>query len=153
MWNLTSIQNMCLDAPGISGEARVLVLRLFRQVQDVFRKRLLDGYHIESGTVVRCDGSSSRNVGNLQLSAAFVCFPYVAIRSHHQIGPQSGGEYPTKSMMQILYPYESTTHQEPSPSFCRDIQKAAEHAMFVPQCWIVTIGSGKLFSLSCRYSY
>ena len=139
------MQNMCLNAPGIGGEARFLVLRLFRQVKDAFRKRLFDGYHIEPGTVVRCDGSSSRNVDNLQLSATFVCFPYVAVRRHHQSLPPSGHKYyPMRSMLQILYPYESTPHQEPAPSFCRDLPQAAEHAMFVPQCWAVMIGSGKL---------
>jgi len=136
---------MCLNAPGIGGEARFLVLRLFRQVKDAFRKRLFDGYHIEPGTVVRCDGSSSRNVDNLQLSATFVCFPYVAVRRHHQSFPPSGHKYyPMRSMLQILYPYESTPHQEPAPSFCRDLPQVAEHAMFVPQCWAVMIGSGKL---------
>jgi hypothetical protein len=134
---------MCLNAPGISGEARFVVLRLFKQIQDAFRRSLFDGYSIEPGTVLRCDGVSSRKPDALHLSATFICFPYLYVGQRQQKLDTIKHEYPTRSIMQILYPYETNLNREAAPSFCKHLPQASERVLYAPQCWAVIIGSSK----------
>lgn len=143
---------MCLNAPGISGELRFVVLRLFKHVQDNFRKRFFDGFAIDPGTVLRCDGTSSRAANNHELSATFLCFPYLSVGSRSQNSQSATHDYPTRSIMRILYPYESTEDRETAPSFCKSTPHASESVLYVPQLWAVIIGSSKHFKASFQFS-
>lgn len=132
---------MCLNAPNISGELRFVVLRLFKKVQDTFRKRLFDGYFIDPGTVLRCDGFSSRGTKDDDLTATFVCFPYLSMGERRIDHGSQNSEYPTRSILQIFYPYESTSNQETAASFCKDVSIKTKNVLYVPQLWVVIIGS------------
>jgi hypothetical protein len=132
---------MCLNAPGISGEARFIVLRLFKHIQDTFRKRLFNGYSIDPGTVLRFDGTTPSDDETSQLSATFVCFPCLSLGKRPPMFQATKHEYPTRSLLQTLYPYESTLNRELAPGFCTDIPRLSGHVLYVPQCWAVTIGS------------
>ncbi|CAN9079806.1 unnamed protein product [Alternaria alternata] len=144
--DLPDFENACLNAPGINGKARLILLRLFEQIQIEHREQLFDGYSIQPGTVLRCDGSSSGEPNTEQPSAVFMCFPYlsVAIRKEAIHLPELG--YPTRSMLQTLYPYESTTFREEPPSFCSHLTPAADQVLCVPQCWIVILDSRLVIS-------
>ncbi|CAN9084909.1 unnamed protein product [Alternaria alternata] len=117
--DLPDFENACLNAPGINGKARLILLRLFEQIQIEHREQLFDGYSIQPGTVLRCDGSSSGEPNTEQPSAVFMCFPYlsVAIRKEAIHLPELG--YPTRTADQVL---------------C------------VPQCWIVILDSRLVIS-------
>jgi hypothetical protein len=133
---------MCLNAPNITGELKYVVLKLFKKVRDTARKRFRDSYYITPGTVLRCDGATSRSAEDHDLSVTFICFPYLALgtpNDHHR----QNSEYPTRSMLQVLYPYESSSIREAPPSFCKDAQHASECIMCVPQMWTVIIGSSR----------
>ena len=134
---------MCLNAPGISGEARFIVLRLFKHIQEAFRKRLFDGYSVDPGTVLRFDGTTPSDNKTSQLSVTFVCFPYLSLALRSRMSQSTKHEYPTRSLLQILYPYESTGNREVAPGFCTDFPKLTEHVLYVPQYWAVMIGSRK----------
>jgi hypothetical protein len=138
------MQDMCLNAPNISGEARFILLRLFKHIQETFRKRLFDGYSVDPGTVLRFDGTTPSDDGTSQLSATFVCFPYLTLGKRPHIFQSSKHGYPTRSLLQTLYPYESTGNREVAPGFCKDIPRLSDHVLYVPQCWAVMIGSRKL---------
>lgn len=135
---------MCLNAPSISGELRFVVLRLFKKLQDTFRKRLFDGFVMDPGTVLRCDGSSSREIEDHELSATFVCFPYLSMGERRNDLLPLKQDYPTRSILQILYPYESTSNQETAASFCKSMPHVLKSVLYVPQVWIVIIGSSRL---------
>jgi hypothetical protein len=134
---------MCLNAPNITGELRYVVLRLFKKVRDTARKRLFDGFYITPGTVLRCNGTTSRNEIEHDLSATFICFPYLALEAPRAHSRQTSSDYPTRSILQTLYPYESTSIRETPPCFCKDTPHASEHVMHIPQMWIVVIGSSE----------
>ena len=139
---------MCLNAPNITGELKYVVLRLFKKIRDCARKRLFDGFYIDPGTVLRCDGATSRTTSDQDLSAIFVCFPYLALGTPRNHLQHSSSEYPTRSILQILYPYESTSIREAPPSFCKDASHASDRVMHVPQLWTVIIGSSELMRAS-----
>lgn len=141
---------MCLNAPNISGELRFVVLRLFKKVQDTCRKRLFDGFFIDPGTVLRCDGFSSRGTNNVDLSATFVCFPYLSMGERRNEDCSQTSEYPTRSILQIFYPYESTSNQETAASFCKDAS-TKKNVLYVPQLWVVFIGSSTGSTLSSLF--
>jgi hypothetical protein len=142
-WRSHHAQDTCLNAPGISGEARFIVLRLFKHIQETSRKRLFDGYSIDPGTVLRFDGKTSGEEEISQLSATFVCFPYLSLGERPHLFRPTKHEYPTRSLLQTLYPYESTGNREMAPGFCKDIPRLSDHVLYVPQCWAVVIGSRK----------
>ncbi|OAL53759.1 hypothetical protein IQ07DRAFT_318209 [Pyrenochaeta sp. DS3sAY3a] len=148
--DLADFENMCLNAPNISGELRFVVLRLFKKVQDTCRKRLFDGFFIDPGTVLRCDGFSSRGTNNFDLSATFVCFPYLSMGERRNEDCSQTSEYPTRSILQIFYPYESTSNQETAASFCKDAS-TKKNVLYVPQLWVVFIGSSTGSTLSSLF--
>jgi hypothetical protein len=143
-------QDTCLNAPGISGEARFIILRLFKHIQETFRKRLFDGYSIDPGTVLRFDGTTSSDEDISQLSATFVCFPYLSLGERPHMFQPAKHEYPTRSLLQTLYPYESTGNREVAPGFCKAIPRLSDHVLYVPQCWAVIIGSRKFCACMSR---
>jgi hypothetical protein len=134
---------MCLNAPNITGELKYVVLNLFKKVRDTARKRFRENYYVTPGTVLRCDGATSRSVGDHDLSATFLCFPYLALGAPSDLHRQNS-DYPTRSMLQVLYPYETTSVHETPPSFCKDTQHASDHLLYVPQLWTVIVGSSEL---------
>ena len=134
---------MCLNAPGMSLEARFIVLQLFQKLLRTFQKQLFDGYQIEPGTVLRFDGTSPTETDNAHLSATFVCFPYLSVGKGQHCAPEGHHNYPNRTMLQTLYPYEPTVNREHVPSFCKDLPEASESVLFVPQCWALLVGSGK----------
>jgi hypothetical protein len=144
---------MCLNAPDITTELRYVVLRLFKQIQDSARKRFFDGFYIEPGTVVRCDGTTSRTTSGDDLSATFICLPYLALKARQEYPRQEFSEYPTRSMLQSLYPYESTANREAPPRFYKDVPHAKNNVMYVPQLWVVVIGSSKLIGIQVPNSF
>jgi hypothetical protein len=133
---------MCLNAPNITGELRYVALRLFKKIRDTARKRFRDSYYITPGTVLRCDGATSRSAADHNLSVTFICFPYLALEAPSDHDRQTS-DYPTRSMLQILYPYETTSVNETPPSFCKDANHASDRLMYVPQLWTVIIGSSE----------
>jgi hypothetical protein len=137
-----SLQDMCLNAPNITGELKYVVLKLFKKVRDTHRKLYRDIYHVTPGTVLRCDGATSRSAADHDLSVTFICFPYLALGEqngkHHQ-----DYDYTTRSMLQVLYPYETTSIREAPPSFCKDAQHISDYTMYIPQLWTVIIGSSE----------
>jgi len=135
---------MCLNAPNITGELKYVVLRLFKKVRDSARTRLFEGYYIDPGTVLRCDGVTSRGSDDHDLSATFVCFPYLALKTPESRHRHSPSQYPMRSILQILYPYESTSIREAPPSFCKDEPHTSDHVLYVPQLWVVIVGSSEL---------
>lgn len=143
-------QNTCLNAPAITGELKYVVLRLFKQVRECARKRLFDGFYIEPGTVLRCDGATSRKNSDRSSSAIFVCFPYLALRTQKDHSHQSSSDYPMRSILQHLYPYESTLLREEPPSFCKEVSYMSKFLMYIPQSWTVLIGSSMLPVMSQR---
>jgi hypothetical protein len=139
------IQNMCLNAPRITGELKYIVLRLFKKVRDHHQKRLFDGFYINPGTVLRCDGTTSRSLDDgHDLSATFICLPYLSLNFPAEYASKVSSEYPTRSILQVLYPYESTSIRETPPSFCKGASSSLDRIMYVPQLWTVIVGSSKL---------
>jgi hypothetical protein len=136
---------MCLNAPKITGELKFIVLNLFKKVRDGHQKRLFDGFHIDPGTVIRCDGNTSRSLDHEHdLSATFICLPYLSLNSPAEHTANGSCNYPTRSILQVLYPYESTFVRETPPSFCKGASPLSDRIMYVPQLWTVIIGSSKL---------
>jgi hypothetical protein len=131
---------MCLNAPNISGELKYVVLRLFKKIHNCGRKRHFDGFHITPGTVLRCDGVTSRS-DDPNLSATFLCLPYLSLDPSAKYLHHNSSEYPTRSMLQVVYPYESTFIRESPPSFCKSASSYSDRVMYVPQLWTVIIGS------------
>ncbi|KAB2109550.1 hypothetical protein AG0111_0g1407 [Alternaria gaisen] len=144
--NLAEFENACLNAPGLSGEARFTLLRLFKQIQAKHRKQLFDGYLIEPGTVLRCDGVSPGDANVVQPSAIFICFPYLSVGTRQEPVRSAEPGYPTRSILQTLYPYESTTFSDEAPSFCSDRPQSADQVLYAPQCWIIVLNSDTLVS-------
>lgn len=132
-----------MSAPGINGKTKFVLLTLLEQVQAKHQKQLFDGYLIEPGTVLRCDGNSPGDAEVMQPSATFMCFPYLSVDMRKRtVHPPVLG-HPTRSILQTLYPYESTAFREEPPSFCSDQPAASDRVLYVPQCWIVILNSGK----------
>jgi hypothetical protein len=48
--------------------------------------------------------------------------------------------FPSRSVLQTLYPYDSTSDRDRPPIFSRIAASAAGKVMLVPQVWCVTIG-------------
>jgi hypothetical protein len=119
------------------------MLRLFEQIRTKHQKQLFDGYRIEPGTVLRYDGISSGGADITQPSAIFMCFPYLSVGVRQQTNHSPDVGYPTRSILQTLYPYESTALREETPSFCSDSSPASDQVLYVPQCWVVILNSGK----------
>jgi hypothetical protein len=119
------------------------MLRLFEQIRTKHQKQQFDGYCIEPGTVLRYDGMSSGTTDATQSSAIFMCFPYLSVGARQQTFKSPEDEYPTRSILQTLYPYESTALREETPSFCSDLHQALDQVLYVPQCWVVILNSGK----------
>lgn len=134
---------MCLHAPHISGGLKHIVLSLFEKVRDSARHRHFDGYQIDPGKVLRCDGSTPKSFSDHDLSAIFVCFPYLAWgRREPQLSQDPSG-YPARSIQKSLYPYETTSTRDALPSFRKGSQHLSGHHLHVPQVWIVIIGSSE----------
>lgn len=119
------------------------MLRLFEQIRTKHQKQQFDGYCIEPGTVLRYDGMSSGTTDATQSSAIFMCFPYLSVGARQQTFKSPEDEYPTRSILQTLYPYESTALREETPSFCSGLHQALDQVLYVPQCWVVILNSGK----------
>ena len=119
------------------------MLRLFEQIRTKHQTQQFDGYCIEPGTVLRYDGMSSGTTDTTQSSAIFMCFPYLSVGARQQTVKSPEDEYPTRSILQTLYPYESTALREETPSFCSDSPQALDQVLYVPQCWVVILNSGK----------
>lgn len=105
---------------------------------------MFDGYSIEPGTVLRCDGVSPGDANVVQPSAIFICFPYLSVGTRQEPVHSAEPGYPTRSILQTLYPYESTTFSDEAPSFCSDRPQSADQVLYVPQCWIIILNSGKI---------
>ncbi|RYN19210.1 hypothetical protein AA0116_g2953 [Alternaria tenuissima] len=146
--NLTDFENACLNAPDISSKTRFTMLRLFEQIRTKHQKQQFDGYCIEPGTVLRYDGMSSGTTDATQSSAIFMCFPYLSVGARQQTFKSPEDEYPTRSILQTLYPYESTALREETPSFCSDLHQALDQVLYVPQCWVVILNSDTVISCS-----
>jgi hypothetical protein len=134
---------MCLSAPDITAELSHVVLRLFKQVQDIARKRFFDGFYVETGTVLLCNGTRSRTTSGNDLSATFICLPYLALEARQDYSPQERSEYPTRSTLRSLYPYESTANREAPPRFFKGTLRDNNNIMYVPQLWIVILISSR----------
>jgi hypothetical protein len=140
--DLAEFEDLSLNAPGISGELKYVVLSLFRRIRDSCRRKLFDGYQIEPGTVLRCDGVSSRSLDEEGLSATFLCFPYTTLTTEtRQSFAQSDQPYPIRTVLQTLYPYESTSERDSPPAFSKDLPGMSKCSMCVPQLWAIIIGS------------
>ncbi|CAN9429102.1 unnamed protein product [Alternaria alternata] len=146
--NLTDFENACLNAPDISSKTRFTMLRLFEQIRTKHQKQQFDGYCIEPGTVLRYDGMSSGTTDATQSSAIFMCFPYLSVEARQQTFKSPEDEYPTRSILQTLYPYESTALREETPSFCSGLHQALDQVLYVPQCWVVILNSDTVISCS-----
>ncbi|KAL1801753.1 hypothetical protein ACET3X_002095 [Alternaria dauci] len=146
--NLTDFENACLNAPGVNSKTRFTMLRLFEQIRTKHQKQQFDGYCIEPGTVMRYDGIPSDGTDNTQPSASFMCFPYLSVGPRQQPADSPKMGYPTRSILQTLYPYESTALREETPSFCSDSSQASDQVLYVPQCWVVILDSTILISCS-----
>jgi hypothetical protein len=93
--------------------------------------------------VLRCHGTSLRGEHDTELSATFVCFPYLSTgERHHEMG-STNDEYPTRSILQVLYPYESTSSRDASPILGKGGSPSTEHVISMPQFWAVIVGSSK----------
>lgn len=145
LWFVANVnEDVALNAPGINGELKYVVLKLFKQIHNTCHKRVFGGSQIEPGTVLRCDGESSRSVSGNNLSVSFLCFPYMTLKQQKQHRHRMGQDYSTRSMLQILYPFESTHDRDRQPAFCRGGSKSTRSIMYIPQLWVLAIGSSTI---------
>lgn len=139
-------QNYCLSAPNITQELQHVVARLFEKINKTHCRQYFDGYLLSPGAVLRWDGSTPGYKKGQNLTASFVCFPYLTLQSR-VIEPRHNGEgFPSRSVLQTLYPYDSTSKRDMPPSFSRIAPSAADKVMLVPQVWCVSIGHSELCS-------
>lgn len=102
--------------------------------------------------MLRCDGNSPADAEVMQPSATFICFPYLSVDMRKRTVHPPVLDHPTRSILQTLYPYESTAFREEPPSFCSDQPAASDRVLYVPQCWIVILNSGKNLTAVFFYS-
>lgn len=137
---------MALNAPKLVPELKYLILQLFKRLRDSRRAKFASEFHIEPGTVLRSDGTTSKSPDETDLSATFLCFPYLTLRHKSKKLNSASRGYPIRTILQTLYPYESTIGQDVSPTFCKDLPRASRAILYVAQLWVVIIGSSELMT-------
>ena len=127
----------------MNGELKHVVLKLFKRIRDTYRKQIFENFQIQHGTVIRCDGQSSRTLPDDCLTATFLCFPYLTLQRRQHFEQHTSHNYPSRSMLQTLYPFETISDRDRPPAFCRDLTGSAKAIMYVPQMWMLVVNSSK----------
>lgn len=131
----------------MDGMLKHLVLQLFDRIRTTARTQIFHGFFIEPGTVLRCFGEIASETGKANLSATFLCFPYLALRQLDNLIRDPKRKYPIRTILQMMYPHEPIRHVEHPPAFCKGLKKSAQGVMYVPQLWAVIIGSSNVNSI------
>ncbi|KAF3036897.1 hypothetical protein E8E12_002171 [Didymella heteroderae] len=134
------MQDYCLNAPKITQEMQYVVARLFEKIKKTHCRQYFDGYSLSPGIALRWDGSTPGYKKGQHLTASFVCFPFLNMQGRNTETRHNQEGFPNRSVLQTLYPYDSTSERDMPPIFSRIAPGAADKVMLVPQVWCVSIG-------------
>jgi hypothetical protein len=131
-------ENVCLTIPHLSDLLQALICEMLTRLRDDKIKPFVGGKFIESGTVLRADGSDPTD----SQSVIFSCVPYFSHQQTVKLSPGQGDLLcPPRTLMQTLYPYESVRERDEEQSYRKFGNDPTKNIIHVPSLWVMNIGS------------
>ena len=113
--------------------------------------RFLGGYYIEPGTVLRADSRDMQTNAKEDISATFLCLPYLMTGAMEVKAKRDKCErYPLKSLLQWAYQHESTKERDASQAFPKYAkgENTKQSILYVPSLWVLILHNSKSEYLS-----
>jgi hypothetical protein len=106
---------------------------------------MFGGRYIERGTVMRSDlKADGKETESGNISAVFCSFPYLRIRkTAKNMSPDPDRSYPEMSLLQSMYPFESTEERDSEQTTCIILEGMGK-IVSVPQIWTLSFGQSRL---------
>ncbi|KAF2499957.1 hypothetical protein BU16DRAFT_232275 [Lophium mytilinum] len=149
-WN--EFKQYVLLAPEIDNKTRITATRLLEHVETERTSRHMYGKFVTPGTTLRSELAYAGKTieGRSQYPAAFVSFPYFNIeiqklRKAHQ-NANSCSLYPTMTLLQSVYPRESTRERDSEQVLSKHGDCDLEGIVHVPQIWALALGETTLIT-------
>jgi hypothetical protein len=89
------------------------------------------------------DKTNDASVKSSPVTAVFSSFPYLRIRKATKMASDHDKSYPEMSLLQSMYPFESTDERDSEQTTCT-ILEGAGRIVSVPQLWTLSFGRNLL---------
>jgi hypothetical protein len=143
------VQDVALrdDSAKLDKDTVVVAYELLHRVQHEHRIDSTRLFMIEPGTVIRCDGTGRRD-GKRDVSATFVCFPFLTTSPFRRFRPdENKSTSPDIGLLNYLYSNDPSAARDLDQTLFKLSSHIHREIVQVSQVWALILNGGELIIL------